>query len=174
MHDSKSAEKVFPTHVGVFPSFVEKFPEPLSLPHARGGVSKICGFSMQRVQSSPRTWGCFFIILLFFYHSSVFPTHVGVFPRKGDVRSLWRSLPHARGGVSYAIRTQTGATPVFPTHVGVFLFNKFDSFKSLCLPHARGGVSIVGMRFRLSPESSPRMWGCFRQYLLAERAYYSQ
>mgnify|MGYP003277061333 CR=1 FL=1 len=53
------AERVFPTHVGVF----------LSLEDG----------ALEGLQSSPRMWGCFKKILIFLEKDSVFPTHVGVF-----------------------------------------------------------------------------------------------
>ena len=52
--------RVFPTHVGVF---LNLFPHPSgvpSLPHARGGVSFRDSDASDVIQSSPRTWGCFF------------------------------------------------------------------------------------------------------------------
>ena len=50
---------VFPTHVGVF--LVRKSTDrpDVSLPHARGGVSKGQKQAKRQSMSSPRTWGCF-------------------------------------------------------------------------------------------------------------------
>ena len=95
------------------------------------------------------------------------------------------SLPHARGGVSTAVRSawhQAPSSPrpwgcffiglpfevtmpVFPTPVGVFL-----KFRAACphdsgLPHARGGVSLFDGMQRDVKRSSPRPWGCFLQHI---------
>ncbi len=51
--------KVFPTHVGVFPSGEAAGQSRLRLPHARGGVSQSARGIRMRIRSSPRTWGCF-------------------------------------------------------------------------------------------------------------------
>ena len=74
--------RVFPTHVGVF--LLSKILSALhvSLPHARGGVSKAIGAGQLHVKSSPRTWGCFLTPLPESHYDHVFPTHVGVFLTK--------------------------------------------------------------------------------------------
>ena len=53
------AEKVFPTHVGVFPYYGIEHDAQAGLPHARGGVSHGLFFRNPCSLSSPRTWGCF-------------------------------------------------------------------------------------------------------------------
>ena len=113
----------------------------LCLTHARGGVSLIHGVGYEPLQSSPRTWGCFYPISVFCKLHHVFPTHVGVFLLMLTFRGLRMSLPHARGGVSvvnYGNTLDRKSSPrtwgcfqyrqqrldamwVFPTHVGVFL-----------------------------------------------------
>ncbi len=50
---------VFPTHVGVFPAALSGSTNWTCLPHARGGVSDLRGFTQCHFLSSPRTWGCF-------------------------------------------------------------------------------------------------------------------
>ena len=50
---------VFPTHVGVFPELYVILFVRDSLPHARGGVSKMVDGGIVRKTSSPRMWGCF-------------------------------------------------------------------------------------------------------------------
>ena len=50
----------------------------------------------------------------------VFPTHVGVFPDPGGLKSKITGLPHARGGVSAIRQLMADLAQVFPTHVGVF------------------------------------------------------
>jgi len=76
----RHADKVFPTHVGVFLHLVRKFLLPLSLPHARGGVSPHLFAYLEKHMSSPRTWGCFHFHDVLILWVDVFPTHVGVFP----------------------------------------------------------------------------------------------
>ena len=172
---------VFPTHVGVFPSFRARSAMYSGLPHARGGVSSSKNDIRITAQSSPRTWGCFFIFYWLDVYIDVFPTHVGVFLVQALDGVLFLRLPHARGGVSGA---QFLASPnrrssprtwgcfsaekiakeeykVFPTHVGVFPLNHYQIAGGLCLPHARGGVSRLVRLHGISRRSSPRTWGCF-------------
>ena len=73
--------RVFPTHVGVFLE-VQRWPlRAARLPHARGGVSVYEKGDQLFGVSSPRTWGCFWPHKEKQWQFSVFPTHVGVFPR---------------------------------------------------------------------------------------------
>ena len=51
--------RVFPTHVGVFPSSWVGVYGDESLPHTRGGVSLASGHHARHPRSSPHTWGCF-------------------------------------------------------------------------------------------------------------------
>ena len=91
-------------------------------------------------KSSPRTWGCFHVNMIFYMKKYVFPTHVGVFLTPSTVVDAFQCLPHARGGVSMPppqSATLWKSSPrtwgcfydpviakrldlVFPTHVGVF------------------------------------------------------
>ena len=96
-----AGQRVFPTLVGVFPSF------PV--------IDTSCG------TSSPRSWGCFYTADQVLRWTSVFPTLVGVFPRCPAQVSAARCLPHARGGVSWAQAAIGAHRKVFPTLVGVFL-----------------------------------------------------
>ena len=152
---------VFPTHVGVFLGKGDYMKQHVSLPHARGGVSRTPRKYPSSRKSSPRTWGCFFPELADADPSLVFPTHVGVFLAPDSLRSETRGLPHARGGVSRQPRGQArlpASSPrtwgcffaghsnhivygVFPTHVGVFPKGETSKLLLYCLPHARGGVS---------------------------------
>ena len=133
------------------------------------------------VLSSPRTWGCFHSRTSSPCASSVFPTHVGVFPRYPSSASLKVCLPHARGGVSktkawtYPPKMSSPRTwgcflhglvhgdcdAVFPTHVGVFRIFSLRGCHLVGLPHARGGVSKNQLRCSSKMLSSPRTWGCF-------------
>ena len=118
-----SVQRVFPTCVGVFLSSPCALAMSTGLPHVRGGVSTLSLKIQNRIESSPRAWGCFYQRL-----------------HPHDTR---RGLPHVRGGVSPAPMTpplssqssprawgcflhpQTGmpSVGVFPTCVGVFLFD---------------------------------------------------
>ena len=91
---------VFPTHVGVFLR-VGTFPDGYCrLPHARGGVSSGGTMEFTALESSPRTWGCFYDYDCPYGYAGVFPTHVGVFPPFILYIFSLDGLPHARGGVS--------------------------------------------------------------------------
>ena len=93
---------VFPTHVGVFLTFVYMLEVMKRIPHARGGVS-IARDLLEKVRKySPRTWGCFYSSRCHSSSSQVFPTHVGVFPEDLAQGDRAESIPHARGGVSEA------------------------------------------------------------------------
>ena len=120
---------------------------------------------------------------------AVFPTHVGVFPKKRSARAACPRLPHACGGVSGVRHSDTpfarssprmwGCFPsgededsllyVFPTHVGVFLEKEPGESWEAGLPHACGGVSSKSVKRVNAFVSSPRMWGCFRLFLLRLR-----
>ncbi len=52
-------QRVFPTHVGVFPRTMPPWWTLVGLPHARGGVSHAHLCWPYCFLSSPRTWGCF-------------------------------------------------------------------------------------------------------------------
>ena len=92
--------RVFPTHVGVFPSTAALLTSIRSLPHARGGVSAAVFRPCACLASSPRTWGCFLRKPKNRTVFRVFPTHVGVFLASVSFMISERGLPHARGGVS--------------------------------------------------------------------------
>ena len=132
--------------------------------------------------SSPRPWGCFYGVDAAGPDPCVFPTPVGVFLNAAFNVAFCNGLPHARGGVSVAIRGSTAeksssprpwgcfpsssawwkAAGVFPTPVGVFLLSLLCQTLCLCLPHARGGVSNAMNLTTRELQSSPRPWGCFR------------
>ena len=136
-----SLRRVFPTHVGVFPSFRARSAMYSGLPHARGGVSVRQLDREGLLASSPRTWGCFSSLPYFILSPLVFPTHVGVFLGLVGPGPCLHGLPHARGGVSESMMSAFpphASSPrtwgcfhffpslrrypsVFPTHVGVFL-----------------------------------------------------
>ena len=152
---------VFPTHVGVFLWDAACAALPHSLPHACGGVSGTTHDTKYRFSSSPRMWGCFSYPSSAIHTIQVFPTHVGVFPRRVRASTCAHGLPHACGGVSGTLVRTNGvilSSPrmwgcfcspaagrqlqeVFPTHVGVFLYPTLSSGVEMSLPHACGGVS---------------------------------
>ncbi len=70
------------------------------LPHARGGVSKLCALYIDAWKSSPRPWGCFQQLFDQQQEQMVFPTPVGVFLEERPQHEGSVGLPHARGGVS--------------------------------------------------------------------------
>ena len=135
--------------------------ERTSLPHACGGVSGFAAILIGFTESSPRMWGCFFPMPVDKSDLEVFPTHVGVFLRRGRRFTKSVSLPHACGGVSfdptaptdgdrssprmwgcfYAGQGPEASAWVFPTHVGVFLAHTPSPSRTVSLPHACGGVS---------------------------------
>ena len=147
----------------------------------RGGVSSSSDSDPHTSPSSPRAWGCFLNVFTTQPPCSVFPTCVGVFLRPCRASSLRISLPHVRGGVSYALQRgvdlgtssprawgcfcKAGVWPasrqVFPTCVGVFLWKGKCQTRAWRLPHVRGGVSIMFMGLCRGKRSSPRAWGCF-------------
>ena len=167
--------------MGVFPGLGRTNGATKSLPHTRGGVSKIDIHVHFKNQSSPHPWGCFSKKGGSLGKNAVFPTPVGVFPAKHSGNSIWLGLPHTRGGVSqlsgfHLLSRQSSPHPwgcfrlglqnscamkVFPTPVGVFLRLLKEKKVNQSLPHTRGGVSVVGHGFSRACASSPHPWGCF-------------
>ena len=172
---------VFPTCVGVFLPRPARVSQRMCLPHVRGGVSIRRPCFVSGEGSSPRAWGCFFLIMKLGNKLGVFPTCVGVFLWAYRDSVYSDSLPHVRGGVS--ITAAVGTRPhtssprawgcfyvracilieakVFPTCVGVFLSEGGPGFSRRRLPHVRGGVSEKVFRVVFRTASSPRAWGCF-------------
>ena len=97
---SSQMEAVFPTYVGVFPRGGDDGSAPGGLPHVRGGVSIVLKICLIDFKSSPRTWGCFYEVVISVWDKAVFPTYVGVFPGKKCEGRKSLGLPHVRGGVS--------------------------------------------------------------------------
>ena len=71
---------VFPTQVGMFPSFPRMLRSSDSFPHAGGDVSGIASNALGFVEFSPRRWGCFYLADCLLDGEEVFPTQVGMFP----------------------------------------------------------------------------------------------
>ena len=77
---TQSHAALFPTHVGVFLTYLDIEVPHAALPHARGGVPGESVEHAARFPSSPRTWGCSSCMVQQGSDPSLFPTHVGVFP----------------------------------------------------------------------------------------------
>ena len=118
---SQRRQRVFPTHVGVFPIVHPREVFRPGFPHARGGVSYIVKPGDTLRKFSPRTWGCFQQNLELWIWRTVFPTHVGVFLCSGVPALLYQSFPHARGGVSSAICRLDADIGFSPRTWGCFL-----------------------------------------------------
>ena len=69
-------------------------------PHAGGDVSIIFRKSFSLWMFSPRRWGCFLQRQRRLRAFEVFPTQVGMFPRRWPCFRPTRSFPHAGGDVS--------------------------------------------------------------------------
>ena len=102
--ESSCLQKVFPTHVGVFPRCTASPRPPSGLPHACGGVSLSRYIRLPYCESSPRMWGCFCSSSSNRRRTVVFPTHVGVFPIRTSILAFITGLPHACGG-NFSSRT---------------------------------------------------------------------
>ena len=98
--ESHQRAGVFPTSVGVFLGACCRAHGCLGLPHVRGGVSVSPPIWVKVSRSSPRPWGCFWMLGGCRRIPSVFPTSVGVFPGRCSASSMLTGLPHVRGGVS--------------------------------------------------------------------------
>ena len=170
---------VVPTPVGVFRRRQRADRRHHCRPHARGGVSLAVIDGSIVGRSSPRPWGCFCWYRLRGPGEAVVPTPVGVFPMPRRWCAGPGSRPHARGGVSAALRylsrmLRSSPRPwgcfharvfspseliVVPTPVGVF--PSVDPYLGPRhgRPHARGGVSSIQGRGLATIWSSPRPWG---------------
>ena len=93
-------QKVFSTLVEVFLNFISFLQLPLSLLHARGGVSACSESATSLALSSPRSWRCFHFSESFHLFKIVFSTLVEVFLAFNASIAVSFRLLHARGGVS--------------------------------------------------------------------------
>ena len=131
------------------------------LPHVRGGVSTLQVLQGNLRASSPRAWGCFYIMQPMDLQLSSLPHVRGGVSAPDAVRAgAYMSSPRAWGCFSQ-ITTATRYQVVFPTCVGVFLWLSFFICSRPRLPHVRGGVSAMPGPDAGWLESSPRAWGCF-------------
>ena len=74
---------VFPTHVGMFRCRRPTWRRRASFPHACGDVPHTTSGTYAIGQFSPRMWGCSAWCRCFTSFFRVFPTHVGMFRRRG-------------------------------------------------------------------------------------------
>ena len=188
--DCQRHQKLFPTHVGVFPVQAFQLLSDCPLPHARGGVSQGARDMAILFLSSPRPWGCFYNDDGSAKDYELFPTPVGVFLWSRCRCSRRSSLPHARGGVSSNrlvsyLDSHSSPRPwgcfqdfdffpaprnLFPTPVGVVPRLTTRKPNNKTLPHARGGVSFASAILTKGRLSSPRPWGCFRSWTARRRS----
>ena len=88
------------THVEMFPCF-SKTPKILqSMLHARGDVSYVNNPRKRKSRYDPRTWRCFFLIMICIIKNIVCSTHVEMFPKAELLGLVERGMLHARGDVS--------------------------------------------------------------------------
>ena len=136
-----------------------------SLPHVRGGVSKMIAGTHTFLVSSPRAWGCFSVSSESLFNDEVFPTCVGVFLAYHYDMLLHNCLPHVRGGVSTTLTHWRCICQSSPRAWGCFSTSPCSPLFTKGLPHVRGGVSIADRGLKNPVLSSPRAWGCFSVFL---------
>ncbi len=169
-----------PTHVGVSPAGIARFPLAVPRPHARGGVPHPPAHGAALERSSPRTWGCPPCIGRPSRALELVPTHVGVSRCTAQGAARGSTRPHARGGVpaeKEGDRINESSSPrtwgcpwdftplvvaavLVPTHVGVSPPTSTRRRTTPTRPHARGGVPTPIFSDLGSKGSSPRTWGC--------------
>ena len=94
----RRSNPLFPTHVGVDRVIPSREETNAPLPHARGGGPTASRSRITHPYSSPRTWGWTLLRHVIPSTRALFPTHVGVDPRRRARSRPSRTLPHARGG----------------------------------------------------------------------------
>ena len=146
-----SVIRVFPTLVGVFLPRHHRQGACGGLPHARGGVSFCVARFSSENGSSPRSWGCFHMGHPVAAREDVFPTLVGVFPRRTPRPDPRSGLPHARGGVSKKGPRLVSGVRSSPRSWGCFP----------CIDHAFIIRSVFPTLVGVFPRQSPA-WGTIR------------
>ena len=144
---------VFPTPVGMNRQTRSCPASSTRFPHVRGDEPTNDWNNFLDGAFSPRPWGCFCSIRVFYLALCVFPTPVGVFHIFCQAEPFRYILPHIRGGVSPQMTAREvterlsphswGVFPgmevpaaiheFFPTSVGVFPTHSFAAKK---LPHS--------------------------------------
>ena len=99
----------------------------------------------------------------------VFPTPVGVFPGRRNLRGYQRGLPHARGGVSLVGCYEASTEMSSPRPWGCFYLYRLTIARILVFPTPVGGVSSHPPCSASFTASSPRPWGCFLKEVSARR-----
>ena len=130
----------------------------LGLPHARGGVSRISAFTAFALVSSPRTWGCFTMMTRTSARIPSSPRTWGCFSQVIVFSPAWQSLPHARGGVSYADKRSWVMTRSSPRTWGCFTLGAGLSGFGIVFPTHVGGAPSRGCPRKPLPHS----WGFSR------------
>ena len=156
----RCAERVFPTHVGMFRSRSSITTPWPSFPHSRGDVPTVLFADVIRRMFSPLTWGCSDYCAQSVAQYRVFPTHVGMFllggliplicacfphsrgdvPASADVRNPWAKFSPLTWGCSEISDLVEEMIVVFPTHVGMFRIHGGTRRRRGCFPHSRGDV----------------------------------
>ena len=149
VRDCDGSWAVFPTLVGVFPYEHQKEFAQHGLPHARGGVSNVRMSFIEELLSSPRSWGCFRLMVTRTPSCAVFPTLVGVFPTPFRELLPDSRLPHARGGVSNVQRSTAAGRTSSPRSWGCFQQLAATVMGAAVFP------TLVGVFLRTNPEAAP-------------------
>ena len=104
---------VFPTPVGVFPVQAGWRAAHPRLPHARGGVSAVCGELASSTLSSPRPWGCFQKLCRLGANLQVFPTPTSLQKscRAARAGAAGSSFQHRQPAASHSDRQHPGSLP---------------------------------------------------------------
>ena len=152
---------LFPAHAGVFPNSLAWSCSSASLPRARGGIS--CPLLPRSVtsSSSPRTRGYFPPDQVPRPAGTLFPAHAGVFPGCRCIRTVRRTLPRARGGISMETIPLIRDVISSPRTRGYFHHAMGRRKRTPTLPRARGGISATGQPSGIITTSSPRTRGYF-------------
>ena len=171
--------RFIPTHVG---NMVFNAPVTTSRavhPHACGEHEKaLCGNGLE-CGSSPRMWGTFSSMFMFYPCSRFIPTHVGNIRKRSPQKTRRTVHPHACGehvrrvgqdkliagssprmwGTCGSDRNRYRGRRFIPTHVGNMPSPNLKSLRRTVHPHACGEHSDVLCLCLISCGSSPRMWG---------------
>ena len=105
---------VFPTPVGMFRLVIGDGVGDVGFPHARGDVPGNKGETTCLQGFSPRPWGCSVNGLGEITLSTVFPTPVGMFRRRGRRGRHRLGFPHARGDVPRVTAQASASTRFSP------------------------------------------------------------
>ena len=171
----------------VFPTYVGMFRHAQPCPSRTGGFPHVCGdvpIAGPRRRHhgwfSPRMWGCSDVRGVDVRVPGVFPTYVGMFLSRAELRASSCCFPHVCGDVPRTLPVICSAfvfsprmwgcsardalrniiAGVFPTYVGMFLAFEEDTKQIASFPHVCGDVPRGRFIPRMAIKFSPRMWGC--------------